>query len=73
MTLITLRTDAPSAHRRRRSVRIWIYCSYVSSQYFQADVNVVKGTTISIQVCTGLEGSRSLRLPDFMTKDTCKW
>jgi len=73
VTLVTIRTDAPPAHESRRLVRIRIHCGCVSPQYFQADVNIVKGTTIPIQAWTGPEGSRSLRLSDFMTNHTWSW
>ena len=33
----------------------------------------VKGKTISLQVWTGSEGSRRLRLPDFMINGTRRW
>jgi hypothetical protein len=33
----------------------------------------VKGKAIPLQAWTGPEGSRKLRLPDFMTIGTCRW
>jgi len=46
------------------------YTMVVSPQFFQADVSIVKCTSIPIQAWTGPEISRRLRLPDFMTVGT---
>ena len=32
-----------------------------------------KGKAIPLQACTGPEGSRRLRFPDFKTLSTCRW
>ena len=70
MTSVTLRTGSTPAHRSRILVQIWIRCGYVSPQNFQADVTVIKGKAIPVQGWTGPEGSRSLRLLDFLTVGT---
>jgi hypothetical protein len=70
VTLVTIRAGDTPIYRSRLLVQIWIYCGYVYLPYGQADVRIFKSKAIPLQALTGPEGSRTLKLPDFVTIDT---
>jgi hypothetical protein len=65
--------------RKKNVTKPWIFLQYLSETFviirrIQLDIIIkVRGKAIPLQAWTGLEGSRSVRLPDFKTIGTWKW
>ena len=70
--MMMMRKKSKRVDRKKKIISAGSWTKHKRNLHFQDIIQAcpIKGKAVPVQACTGLEGSRSLRLPDFKTNDT---